>query len=271
MSAIIIDSGVVHYEYLGRGCPVIFIHGWVGSWRYWMPAMNELASAYRTYAVDLWGFGDTDKMQSRYTLAEYVQLLRAFMHELGISHSPLIVGHALGALVALHLALAHPDRVERLVLISLPLDRKDVNEQALLNGRSIPTGAIFREHSTYEPIWREMEKTDRQAIAASLAFLSGVDVPARLASLQVPTLLLHGVKDETVTFSSRGLASTLEAVRAGRSFVWPMPIPQARHFPMLEETSVFNRLLRDFLLLDMSVPDAVHSLTLKEEWRRKMR
>jgi hypothetical protein len=50
-----------------------------------------------------------------------------------------------------------------------------------------------------------------------------------------------------------------------------MPIPQARHFPMLEETSVFNRLLRDFLLLDMSAPDAVHSLTLKEEWRRKMR
>jgi len=271
MSAIIIDSGVVHYEYLGRGCPVIFIHGWVGSWRYWMPAMNELASAYRTYAVDLWGFGDTDKMQSRYTLAEYVQLLRAFMHELGISHSPLIVGHALGALVALHLALAHPDRVERLVLISLPLDRNEINEKALLNGRSVLRGGIFRRNSMYEPVWKEMEKTDAQAIVASLASLSGVDVPALLVSLQVPTLLLHGVKDETVTFAPKGLPSRLEAASAGMSSVWPILVPHARHFPMLEETSVFNRLLRDFLLLDVSAPDAVRSLELKEEWRRKMR
>ena len=61
MSAIVIDGGLVHYEAFGRGKPVLFLHGWLGSWRYWMRTMEEAADKYRTYALDLWGFGDTDK------------------------------------------------------------------------------------------------------------------------------------------------------------------------------------------------------------------
>ncbi len=57
MSAITIENDLVHYEVLGRGRPVILVHGWLGSWRYWVPAMQQLSSKYRTYALDLWGFG----------------------------------------------------------------------------------------------------------------------------------------------------------------------------------------------------------------------
>ncbi len=59
MSAVLLDEKIVHYEVLGRGRPIIFLHGWVGSWRYWVPAMQIAAMSFRAYAIDLWGFGDT--------------------------------------------------------------------------------------------------------------------------------------------------------------------------------------------------------------------
>ena len=40
MSVVLLDQQVVHYEVLGRGRPLIFLHGWVGSWRYWIPVMQ---------------------------------------------------------------------------------------------------------------------------------------------------------------------------------------------------------------------------------------
>lgn len=68
MSALIVEDEVVHYEVLGRGRPVIFIHSWLGSWRYWNPTMQAINSGYRTYALGLWGFGDSAKIAGRYPL-----------------------------------------------------------------------------------------------------------------------------------------------------------------------------------------------------------
>ncbi|NJN43388.1 MAG: alpha/beta fold hydrolase [Anaerolineae bacterium] len=88
MSALIIDDEIVHYEVLGRGRPLIFVHGWVGSWRYWIPTMQAASISYRAYALDLWGFGETSKAQSRYSIEDYVTLLDRFLEEMGIAKSP---------------------------------------------------------------------------------------------------------------------------------------------------------------------------------------
>ena len=45
MSIVTLESELIHYEVLGRGRPLIFLHGWVGSWRYWIPAMQALSIA----------------------------------------------------------------------------------------------------------------------------------------------------------------------------------------------------------------------------------
>jgi len=55
MSAVVLDGGIVHYEAFGRGKPILFLHGWLGSWRYWMPTMEAVSDKNRTYALDLWG------------------------------------------------------------------------------------------------------------------------------------------------------------------------------------------------------------------------
>ena len=68
MSAVILESSLAHYEALGRGKPLLFLHGWLGSWRYWVPTMVALSSSYRTYALDFWGFGDSDNILARYSI-----------------------------------------------------------------------------------------------------------------------------------------------------------------------------------------------------------
>ncbi len=120
MSAITIENDLVHYEVLGRGRPVILLHGWLGSWRYWIPAMQQLSMKYRTYALDFWGFGDSGRDARRYDFASQVLLLDQFMDKLGIAKAAL-VGHDLGAAVAARYAVQHPDRVPRLMVVSPPL------------------------------------------------------------------------------------------------------------------------------------------------------
>ncbi len=120
MSAITIENDLIHYEVLGRGRPVILVHGWLGSWRYWVSAMGHLSMKYRVYAIDLWGFGDSGRNTARYSFAMQVQLLEEFMDRLGIAKAAL-VGHDLGAAVIARFAVTHPDRVPRLLVVSPPL------------------------------------------------------------------------------------------------------------------------------------------------------
>lgn len=90
MSAALLDDKIVHYEVLGRGRPIIFLHGWVGSWRYWVPAMQTAAMSFRAHAFDLWGFGDTAHELSCYFMEQQATLLDRFMQEMGIGKVALI-------------------------------------------------------------------------------------------------------------------------------------------------------------------------------------
>lgn len=120
MSAITVNEDVIHYEVLGRGRPVVLLHGWLGSWRYWVPTMQQLQAKYRVYALDFFGFGDSGKNPERYSLDRQVELFSDFIREMGIPKAA-IIGHGLGAVVAAEYAHRSPEIVARLMLISLPL------------------------------------------------------------------------------------------------------------------------------------------------------
>ena len=120
MSAITIGGDLIHYEVLGRGRPVLLLHGWVGSWRYWVPTMQQLQLKYRVYALDMYGFGDTGKNPQKYALDHQVQLLFEFMNSMAIPKAAFI-GHGLGALVTAEFARLYPDKAPRILLVSTPL------------------------------------------------------------------------------------------------------------------------------------------------------
>ncbi len=132
MSAITFGSDLIHYEVLGRGRPVILLHSWVGSWRYWIPTMQQLQLKYKVYALDLYGYGDSMKNPQRYSLEHQVQLLDDFISRLGIAKTAL-VGHGLGAMVAVEYARRYEEKVPRMVVVSAPLfDPGDLEKRRLV-------------------------------------------------------------------------------------------------------------------------------------------
>ncbi|PJF32016.1 MAG: hypothetical protein CUN52_02100 [Phototrophicales bacterium] len=138
MSAITVGSDLVHYEVLGRGGrPVILVHGWIGSWRYWIPTMRQLQLKYRVYALDLFGFGDSSKNPERYTINQQIELLDDFMKQLGIPKAA-ILAHGLGAHVAIEFAKLYPDKVARMLLVSAPLFDSGDLATRIRPGQKIP-------------------------------------------------------------------------------------------------------------------------------------
>lgn len=120
MSAVTLGGDLVHYEVLGRGRTVLLLHGWVGSWRYWVPVMQQLHLKYRVFAVDLFGFGDSAKNPRRYTLDEQVRMLVQFLQSIQ-QKKVAVVAHGLGAWVAAEMARRAPDTVAKMMLIAPPL------------------------------------------------------------------------------------------------------------------------------------------------------
>lgn len=122
MSAITINGDLVHYEVLGRGRPIILLHSWLGSWRYWIPTMQQLSVKYRIYALDLWGFGDSGKNQPYYSIDGQADLIEKFLDKMGIPKA-VFVGHGLGAAVMAHFANKPncSQIVHRMMTISTPV------------------------------------------------------------------------------------------------------------------------------------------------------
>lgn len=262
MSVVLIDERIVHYEVLGRGRPVIFLHGWVGSWRYWVPAMQTAAIAYRAYALDLWGFGDTAHDASLYALEQQVNLLDRFLQELGIIKIAL-VGHGLGAVVGALFAQRWPAMVDRMMLVGCPLENESVNGRL----RSAPPAELvdwlLRKDELAEPARVDALKADVSAMKISFDGLSALNILTLVSSLRTPCLLVYGESDPAVT-----------PLPEERAAVFPEHIHQivlenAGHFPMLDESPRFNRLLTDFLALESG--DSPRQLQLKEEWKRRVR
>ncbi len=264
MSAVIIENGLVHYEVIGRGKPVIFLHGWLGSWRYWVPTMDDLSDEYRTYALDFWGFGDTDRREDGYSPTAYVELLRRFMDELGIYRAPL-VGHALGGVVALQFAAKLPERVEQVMAVSTPLDGSAVGRSlsTLPIGESDVAARVLgrRQVAEYPEVQMEAHKIDALAVSSSVRAVTELDIRYILGMLQIPILLVYGREDPVISPpEGRWVGWLDENVRI-------ICLDECRHFPMLEEANKFNRLLRQFL----EFKGDLDALELKEEWRRRMR
>ncbi|MBN1488247.1 MAG: alpha/beta hydrolase [Anaerolineae bacterium] len=262
MSAIILESSLVHYEALGRGKPLLFLHDWLGSWRYWVPTMVDMSSSYRAYALDFWGFGDSDKVRAKYTVAGYVGQVALFMDQMGIGKVPLI-GHGLGGVVALLFAAQFPERVEQIMTVSTPLMSSHIGSRLMnFGGGDNPAKAILgRRLKSYEEVEMEATKTDSDAVVQSIRSMMTKDIADVLDEIEMPLLLVYGQADPIIQPPDEDIIEDLDYNALS------YPFEEAQHYPMLEDTSKFNRLLRDFLMHK----DDWDAYNMKSEWRRRIR
>jgi 3-oxoadipate enol-lactonase len=263
MSAIILQNEIAHYEVLGRGRPVLFLHGWVGSWRYWIPAMQALSVSYRAYAIDFWGFGDSAKDRQRYQMDDQVGLLEAFLEQMGIARVAL-VGHGFGSVAALLFAGRFPELVDRVMAIALPAGPVKVNPRLLSDAPVDLVDWLLGRSEAAEPVRVEASKTDPEAIKSATNSLDAIQIADLAAGLATPALLVNGVNDQAVTLGNPDVAN-FDLPEHFHAVVFE----QSGHFPMLDEPAKFNRLLNDFLGLKSG--ESPRQLQLKEEWKRRVR
>jgi pimeloyl-ACP methyl ester carboxylesterase len=260
LSAILLDGSIVHYEVLGRGRPVIFLHGWVGSWRYWISSMQVASTSYRAYALDLWGFGDTAHIPSNYTLEQQASLLDRFLVEMGIGKIAL-VGHGMGALVSMTFATHFSHSVDRVMAVSCPLNYDSVNARLRTSTASDLVGWLSNGTPEAAAALADASKADLQAVPASVEGLRADGFFTGYRALNIPTLLVYGERDQAVTVPSEETSNS--------TMTQQIALEESGHFPMLDETVKFNRLLTDFLALESGASPS--ELELKEEWKRRVR
>ena len=261
MSAIILDGSIVHYEALGRGRPFVFLHGWVGSWRYWINAMQVASTSFRAYALDLFGFGDTSRDPLHYSLEKQADLVNRFLVEMGIGKVA-IVGHDLGALVGFSFIKQWPTSVDRIMAINCPLNYDAVNARMRTASLSELVDWLGTRAPETTSALADASKADPQAVSASMAGLQANNLFSEVRNLGVPCLFVYGLNDPSLTIPPQ------------ESDILPQHMHQINldgtgHFPMLDDSLKFNRLLTDFLALDSGL--SPRELQLKEEWKRRVR
>lgn len=222
--------------------------------------MQVASTSFRAYALDLWGFGDTARKVLNYSLENQASLIDRFLMEMGIGKIAL-VGHGLGGLVGMSFAARFPQSVDRLMAVSCPLDYSAVNTRLRTASPLELTEWLSSRTPEASSALVDANKADPQAIAASMVGLQANNIFSSFRSSNIPCLLVYGDKDPAITtpdeeFSLSTMTHQIELEGSG-------------HFPMIDESTRFNRLLTDFLALDSGL--SPRELQMKEEWRRRVR
>lgn len=262
MSVIFLDSAIVHYEVLGKGRPVFFLHGWVGSWKYWIPSMQVASTSYRAYALDLWGFGETAHNQQSYNLDQQADMLRSFMDKMGIGKIAL-VGHGLGGLVALNFAKRWPQSVDRMMTVTCPMEYESVHTRLWTTQPADLVDWLSNHTPESVAALSDTPKVDPMAIVASMDGLQANNLFGAARQTNLPCLFVFGQNDPAI------LSPSTEKMSAISHMMHNVILEGSGHFPMMDETQKFNRLLIDFLALDSGA--SPQELQLKEEWKRRVR
>jgi len=263
MSITTVDSQLIHYEVLGRGQPLIFIHGWLGSWRYWWPSMQALSTHYRTFAFDLWGFGDSSKNSTAYNIDAYVEMVDQFIDKLGVARPVILVGHGLGGVVALRYTVKKPKNVAKVATIAMPVAGIYLNSRLQDGTPEAFVSRVMGKADSFDEIENEVRKMDETAVANAIQEASQLDLISDITALTRPLMMVYGNQDNLVQ-PPNGDHSFLKRSVNERFYV---ELELCHHFPMLQEKAKFNRLLLDFNRASADLT----KLTPKEYWQRRIR
>jgi len=113
---------ILHTESRGSGQTVVLLHGFLSSSRYWAKVTELLEQDYKVIAIDLLGFGDSPKpRRSKYDYEAHIAAINKTLKEQQVTEPFILIGHSMGALIALRYSVLYESRVRRLVLANMPI------------------------------------------------------------------------------------------------------------------------------------------------------
>jgi triacylglycerol lipase len=251
----------IYYQEAGAGADVILLHGLGADRSAWAATVTALAARYHVFVPDQVGFGQSDKPVIDYRVGTLVDFLDAFCKKLGIAKTTL-VGNSLGGWVAMDFALAHPDKVNRLVLVDSagyspkrtggqPLTREllQVLNPSTVAGEKQLMAMVFHNKMYSSDQFAEqafaghLRKNDGYTIDRFIdSLLHNEDVvDGRLGAIRAPTLVVWGREDALVPLANgKALA---EDIAGAQSVV----LDSCGHVPQVECAAPFNAALLKFL------------------------
>lgn len=234
--------------------PLVFLHGWGASHKFWRWAFSAFAPRYRCIAPDFPGFGLSEKPRRDYSMEGYTAWLGKFLDALGFPRVTL-VGHSMGGTIGLLFALDHPGRVEKLAVVN-PLvrgaDAFSGRTRLLMRPgiRALAYGmaqsawlrrVITRDFSFVgaldEELAADVARGTYQSTINPMLSLLKTDLTARLPGLQVPTLSVGTDRDQII------VTPQYDWVPAQKKVL----IPETGHIPIVERPAAFNAILDEFL------------------------
>jgi pimeloyl-ACP methyl ester carboxylesterase len=246
---------------------ILFLSGFVGSHRVWDENFRALSAHFRLVLVDSLGFGQSPKPDIEYSVAEHVAAITATLQRLGVTKTH-VVGHSMGCLLALALTHRHPDIIERMSLLALPLfeneaqARRTIEHSSLFNrwlAMDTPLGELAcrimcRLRPLLIPIaprivkdvptfvakdallhnWHSYSRTLRNVIFRS-------DAMQWLRQLEHEVLLIHGTHDTTAPLVN--VQKALPAIPRAR-----LVTLDANHGLIFSHSATITAALREFFV-----------------------
>jgi pimeloyl-ACP methyl ester carboxylesterase len=269
---VLLDGQPVNTIEIGEGPPLVFVHGLAGSWPNWLEQLPVFAAERRVVALDLPGFGHSPLPHEPISISGYARLLDRLLDQLGVDAAA-VVGNSMGGFISAELAIAFPQRVERLVLISAA-GVSTYNEPHTV--RAVPAlrrlerilaattawSAARSETLSRRPRLREMTMSlvvrhpsrlptaliseqirgaGKPGFMHALQAIIEYDLRERFPEIACPTLVVWGENDMLIDVTDADVF--VELIRGARKVIFE----DTGHMAMLERPAAFNALLRDFL------------------------
>ena len=267
----------------------LLIHGWSSSWYAMSPLLGLVSQRFRAISVDLPGYGKSPPLPYRTTIPAYADLLADFVE--GVTDGPVVlVGHSMGGMTGLTLALRHPALIERMVLIDPTISGRlsrtinlAISPITLLErfgwGSLIVSAAERTIVGITDRLMRPVSFAERTGITESdyrrlradarrpgqgrtraecFLAMRDNDLRGHLHRVDTPSLVLWGAEDNTVPLRDAGVVAD----------EWPEAdlriIPKAGHWPHFEAPDTTRRQIASFLGLPL-FSDDLHTPVDDEE------
>ncbi len=252
---------------------LLLIHGLGSNAKGWIRNIPAWSEKHRVIAVDLPGYGMSDKDYYPYSLKFYARVLTEMMDELGIEKAT-FVGHSMGSQIAMITALDYPGRVDRLVLIS-PAGFEKFTDGEADWFRSVATPELARDASIRQidinlksnfykmPHEAEFMVTDRiqvrgasdfemyaYAVARNIHAMVNEPTSDRLKDINQPVLILFGEHDGLIPNSYLHGGKAESVAEIGQRVIPNnrlVIVPSCGHFVQFEKPEATNREVLDFM------------------------
>jgi 2-hydroxy-6-oxonona-2,4-dienedioate hydrolase len=253
-----IDNVLVRYiDKNQKGFPLILIHGLGGSIESWINNIEFLSTKFRVIALDLPGFGLSDKPRVSYTIKYYVNFLEKFINKLKINHLYLI-GSSLGGHIGVEFTLRNRKMVDKLILISpagcMPKSFKGtiMLKRYIKIVKAKSANDVFKilssidksmvNHSYANVLYKRLSLP-----GSKYAFISALKGSAKspryeskLTRINTNMLLLWGKEDNMIP-----LKYVRPFIEHGNSRI--IILENCGHRPHAEKAKLFNKIVKDFL------------------------